>query len=110
MRAGDRSRFLKLRDVDFVEAAKNSVVLHAGADSYSFRSTMKAMGRRCSTGGRFLRIHRSTIVNLERVKELEPWFNGEYRVILKDGRILTWSANYRSELALFKSLPDSPSA
>ncbi|MBL8113390.1 MAG: response regulator transcription factor [Acidobacteria bacterium] len=109
VRAGDRSRFLKLRDVDFVEAAKNSVLLHAGADSYSFRTTMKAMEEALDPG-RFLRIHRSTIVNLERVKELEPWFNGEYRVILKDGRILTLSANYRSELARFKSLPDAGEA
>lgn len=107
VKTGDRSRFLKLRDVDYAEAAKNSVVLHAGAESFPFRTTMKALEESLDPE-RFLRIHRSTIVNLERVKELEPWFNGEYRVVLRDGRILTLSANYRSALARFRSLPGSP--
>lgn len=106
VKSGERSRFLKLRDVDYVEAAKNSVVLHAGTESFPFRTTMKALEESLDPE-RFLRIHRSTIVNLERVKELEPWFNGEYRVILRDGRILTLSANYRSSLARFRSLPDA---
>lgn len=104
VKRGGRSRFLRLRDVDYVVADKGSVVFHTGAETHEFRTTMKALVESLDPE-RFLRIHRSTIVNLERVKELEPWFNGEYRVVLRDGKVLTLSANYRSELARFKSLP-----
>lgn len=104
VKTGERSRFVRLRDVDFVEAARNGVTLHVAGESYPFRSTMNALEDSLDPE-RFLRIHRSTIVNVERVKELESWFNGEYRVILKDGRILTLSPTYRASLARFRSLP-----
>jgi len=101
VKAGERSVFLKAKDVDWIEAARNSVVLHAGGKDYAFVSTMKALEEALDPA-LFLRIHRSTIVNLERVKELQPWFNGEYRVVLKSGALLTLSASHRSALARFR--------
>jgi two-component system LytT family response regulator len=55
--------------------------------------------------GKFLRIHRSAIVRIDRVKELSPWFNGDYRVTLKDGTQLTLSESYRGRLKRFRGQP-----
>jgi two-component system LytT family response regulator len=46
----------------------------------------------------FQRVHRSTIVNMERIKELQPWFRGDYRILLRDGTVLTLSRTYREQL------------
>jgi len=104
VKSGGKSVFVKVREIDWVEAARNHVVLHAGARELPFRATMKGLEDSLDPA-LFLRIHRSTIVNIERVQEMEPWFNGEYRVVLKDGKELTLSANYRSALARFRQLP-----
>lgn len=104
VKSGEKSVFVKLRDVDWIEAARNSVVLHVGEKEHVFATTMKALEEALDPD-LFLRIHRSTIVNLERVKELQPWFNGEYRVVLKRGTELTLSATHRSSLARFRRIP-----
>lgn len=89
--------FLKTPDVDWVEASGNYVRLHVGAESHLLRETMNGLEGRLDPE-RFLRIHRSTIVNIERIKELQPWFHGDYVVILRDDRQLTMSATYREKL------------
>ena len=71
--------------------------LHLGEESHLFRETMNRMEARLD-GRRFVRIHRSRIVNTERVKELQPWFNGEHVVILQNGTRLTLSRGYREKL------------
>ncbi len=103
VKSGDRSRFVKVKDIDWIEAAKGSVLLHIGTEAVPFRATMTEVESSLDPA-RFLRIHRSTIVNVERVTELQPWFNGEYRVVMRGGTVLTLSANHRSELARFRSL------
>ncbi len=99
----DKSVFLKVPEIDWIEASRNNVLLHVGSQAHSFSATMKSLEEALDPN-LFLRIHRSTIVNLTRVRELSPWFNGEYRVLLKDGTELTLSANHRSGLARFRRL------
>jgi two-component system LytT family response regulator len=85
--------------VDWVESADNYVNLHVGSETHLLRETMNALEQRMP-GERFVRISRSTIVNLDRVKELQPLFHGEYAVILRDGVRLTLSRGYREKLDL----------
>lgn len=106
VREEGRSFFLKVADIDWVEAARNNVVLHVGRASHTYHDTMQGLEAKLDRR-RFLRIHRSTIVNIERVKELEPWFNGDYVVTLRDGTKLTLSATYRSALRSFRK-PAAP--
>jgi two-component system LytT family response regulator len=99
----DKSFFIKVAEIDWIEASRNNVVLHVGKASHAFRESMQGVAAKLSPR-RFLRIHRSTIVNIERVKELQTWFNGEQVVILKDGTELTASASYAKELKEFRQL------
>lgn len=89
--------FLKVEDIDWVEAADNYVNIHAGKDSFMHRETMTSLEGRLPAD-RFLRISRSTIVNADRVKELQPLFHGDHAVILRDGTRLTLSRNHRDKL------------
>lgn len=88
--------FVKTGDVDWVEAADNYVSLHVGKESHLLRETMTSIESRLPK--QFLRISRSTIVNTERIKELQPLFHGEYAVILRDGTRLTLSRSHRDKL------------
>jgi two-component system LytT family response regulator len=84
-------------EIDWIEAASNYVRLHVGREVHLLRETMSRLETRLD-GGRFLRIHRSTIVNIERIKELQPSFHGDYVVVLRDGTELTLSRGYREHL------------
>jgi len=97
VKSGGRVFFLRTDEIDWIEAAGNYVRLHLGEESHLFRETMNGMESRLD-GRRFVRIHRSRIVNTERIKELQPWFNGEYVVILRNGTRLTLSRGYREKL------------
>ena len=94
VKASGRVLFLKTEDIDWIEAAGNYVRLHVGRESHLLRETMNTIETKLDPA-RFLRIHRSTIVNLDRIKEMQPWFSGEYVVLLKDGTELTLSQGYR---------------
>ena len=89
--------FLKTEEVDYFEAEGNYVRLHSGKESYLLRDTISAIESQVDPK-KFLRIHRSTIVNIDRIQELQPWFHGEYRVILSSGAELTLSRTYREKL------------
>jgi two-component system, LytTR family, response regulator len=97
IKTGGRILFLSVDEIDWIEAADNYVLLHAGLDSHMLHTTMNSLEDRLDPSA-FLRIHRSTIVNLQRVKEMHPMFHGEYRVILKDGTELASGRSYRSKL------------
>lgn len=84
VKTGGKVVFLRPDEIDWVEAAGNYVKLHVGADSHLYRESMKNMETRLD-GEQFVRIHRSAIVNVDRIRELQPWFHGEYVVILQDG-------------------------
>ena len=97
IKSSGRVFFVRAEDIDWIEAAGNYVKLHVGSDTHLFRETMNALEARLHPDT-FYRIHRSHIVNIERVRELQPWFNGEYVVFLKDGTRLTLSRGYREKL------------
>jgi two-component system, LytTR family, response regulator len=109
--AGGRQRFLsrlpvKLRDrvividlvdVDWIKAADNYVTLHVGGNAYAARETMSRLERELDPE-RFVRIHRSAIVQVDRIKELLPDFHGDFAVVLRDGTRVTLSRTYRSKV------------
>lgn len=97
VRSGGRVTFLKVGEIDWIEADGNYLRLHAGKTSHLIRDTMAGM-EAALDGDRFVRIHRSTIVNVERIKELEQWFHGDWIVALADGTRLTLSRSYRHRL------------
>jgi two-component system LytT family response regulator len=97
VKSGGRVFFLRTDEIDWIEAAGNYVRLHLGEESHLFRETMNRMETRLDAR-RFVRIHRSRIVNTERIKELQPWFNGEHVVILRNGTRLPLSRGYRDRL------------
>jgi two-component system, LytTR family, response regulator len=97
VKSGGRMILFKTGDIDWVESADNYVNLHVGKESHLLRETMNALEARLAAD-RFLRISRSTIVNLDRIRELQPMFHGEYAVILHDGTRLTLSRGYREKL------------
>jgi two-component system LytT family response regulator len=84
--------------IDWVEADDDHVVVHARGRGWRARETLAAVERRLDPT-RFARIHRSTIVALERVRELQPWFNGDWVVILHDGAKLRLSRSHREQVA-----------
>lgn len=97
IKTAGRVYFVTTAEIDWIEAADNYVRLHTGNESHLVRETMNALETKLDPA-RFVRIHRSTMINLERIKELKPWFHGEYIVILRDGTQLTLSRRYRERL------------
>jgi two-component system LytT family response regulator len=92
-----RVYFVKVSDVDWFEAAGNYVRVHVGRVSHLIRETMHGIESQLDPN-QFARIHRAVIVNLDRIRELQPWFAGDYIVILRDGRQLKLSRTYREAL------------
>ena len=90
VRSSGRVFFVKVDDIDWIEAEGNYVRLHMGPQSHLLRETMKGMESVLDVS-QFIRIHRSTIVNADRIRELQPLFHGEYAVILRDGTRLVAS-------------------
>ena len=90
VKSSGRVFFVRTEEIDWVEAAGNYVRLHASSESHLLRESMKNMEAKLDPKT-FVRIHRSAIVNIDRIKELEPWFHGEYIVIMRDGTRLTAS-------------------
>jgi two-component system, LytTR family, response regulator len=97
VKSGGRIFFVRTGEIDWIEAAGNYVRLHVGPTSHLLRETMNAIEGRLDPE-KFFRIHRSRIVNTERIKELQPWFNGEYVVVLHNGMQLRLSRSYREKL------------
>jgi two-component system LytT family response regulator len=87
--------FVRTADVDWIEAMDNYVRLHVARETHVMRETLSHLETRLPAGT-FLRIHRSTIVNVERIREVQPWFGGDYVVILIDGTKLTTGRRYRA--------------
>jgi two-component system, LytTR family, response regulator len=98
IKSSGRVFFLRVEEIDWIEAAGNYVRLHAGKDSHLLRETMAGIESRLAPE-RFVRIHRSTIVNIERIRELRPLLHGDYEVILNDNTELTLSRAFREKLS-----------
>lgn len=98
VKSSGRVYFVRTEDVDWVEASGNYVKIHTNNESHLLRESMKNMEAKLDPKA-FVRIHRSAIVNIDRIKELEPWFHGEYIVILRDGTRLTASRVFSDRLS-----------
>ena len=97
IKASGRIYFLETAEIDWIEAEGNYVSVHSGKKSHLLRETISSLEAQLDPK-RFLRIHRSSIVRIDRIQELQPWFHGEYRIILHNGTQLTLSRNYRDRL------------
>lgn len=97
VKTSGRVFFLKADEIDWVEAADYYVKLHVGRKSHLLRETMAELESKLDPE-KFVRIHRSSIVNLDRVREMHPLFGGEYAVVLHDGTELKLSRARREQL------------
>ena len=97
IKSGGRVSFIEVGQVDWVEAEGNYVRIHAGNDTHVMRDTMASLLDRLGTH-RFVRIHRSRIVNVARVRELLIAGGGDYQVVLWNGERLALSRLYRDAL------------
>jgi two-component system, LytTR family, response regulator len=97
VRERDRIRYVRVDAVDYFVAEGNYVRLHVGKDSHLVRMTLSGLESHLDSS-RFVRIHRSTIVNMDRVTELQPWAGGDYIAKLGDGTTLRVSRTYRDAL------------
>jgi two-component system LytT family response regulator len=97
LRSTDRLSFVDVAALDWIEAEGDYVRLHAGKASHLHRSTLSALEAQLDPA-EFVRIHRSTIVRLARIRELQPYFHGEYVVVLHDGTKVKLSRSYRDRL------------
>ena len=97
VRNNGRILFLRLRDIDWIEASDNYVCLHCGKETHVLRETMTELEKRLDPA-QFIRVHRSAIVNMDRIRELQPWFHGDYRILLHDGTELALTKNHRERL------------
>ncbi len=97
VRQQGRSRFVAALEVEWIEAAGNYLKLHAAGETHLVRATMKEIEGRLDPA-RFARVHRTAIVNLERIQYLEPWSHGDQVMVLKSGHKLMLSRRYRDRL------------
>jgi len=97
IKSSGRIYFLETNDIDWIQAEGNYVSVHAGKKAHLLRETITSLESQLDPK-KFLRIHRSAIVRIDRIKELQPWFHGEYHIVLHDGTELTLSRNYRDRL------------
>lgn len=94
---GGRVYFLEADEIHWIEAEGNYVRLHTSNKSHLLREAIGSLEVQLDPK-KFLRVHRSTIVRIDSIKELQPWFHGEYHIILHNGTKLTLSRNYREQL------------
>jgi two-component system LytT family response regulator len=94
VRTGDRVRFVKTEDLDWIEASGNYVILHAGKEKHTIRETLGTLEGRLSPK-HFQRLSRSAVVNLDRVREVQPLFHGEHVAILTDGTRINMTRGLR---------------
>ena len=96
VKTAGRIYFIRVPEIDWIEAQGNYVLLHVGKESHLIREPIGELETQLQEGG-FLRIHRSTLVNVERIRELRQLLHGDYRVWLRDGTQLTLSRRYRNK-------------
>ena len=93
IREETRAYFVNVRDISWIESERNYLILHCGAKSHTMRGTLDSIEEMLDPK-LFARINRSSIVRLDAIREMLPWFHGEYKVILHDKTDLRWSRRY----------------
>jgi two-component system LytT family response regulator len=94
VRVGEHIRVIAVETIDWIEADGNYVHIHVGKQAYLHRETLRGLLATLDPG-RFLRIHRGTLVNVERIREIHPLFQGNAEVVLHDGTRLNLSRRFR---------------
>jgi two-component system LytT family response regulator len=103
VKTGGKIFFLRTEEIDWIEAAGDYVKIHINTTEHIIRERITELESKLDPS-RFLRIHRSTIVNIDRIKEMQPMFYGDYVVILRNGTQLNLSRTYREKISkLMKS-------
>lgn len=97
IRVGERAFFQPVRDVQWLEASGKYVRVHVGRETHTIRETMLELERTLDPA-LFIRISRSAIVNVDRIREIQPWFHGDYVVIMQNGAQVTSTRGYRGAL------------
>ncbi len=97
IRKDGRIFLVKPDDIDWLEADGNHVRVHVGKESHLIRETLSNLETRLPARS-FMRIHRSTLVNIARIREIQPWFQGDYVLLLTDGTRLTSGRSYRDKV------------
>jgi len=99
-----RAYFVSVRDISWIEADGNYILLHCDSKTHTLRTTMENLQNSLDPK-LFLRINRSSILRLDAIQELLPWFHGEYKVILKDKTELRWTRRYIGQRPELLKLP-----
>jgi two-component system, LytTR family, response regulator len=97
VRESGRIFFIHANDVDCIEASRNYATLYTGTKSHMIRETMAELEKRLDPR-RFVRVHRSWIVNVERIREIQPWFSGAFVMIMQGGKRLTSSRSFKENV------------
>ena len=97
VKSGGRISFLRSEDIDWIEAQGDYVRIHTNGKKHMMREKISRLERQLPDQ-KFIRIHRSTIVNIDRIREMQPLSYGDYAVILLDGTRLTLSRSYRQHV------------
>jgi two-component system LytT family response regulator len=100
IRKDERIKLLRVEDIHWIEAQGNYVSLKFDGNAEMLRETMDNLENQLNPKT-FVRVHRSAIINVSRIKELQVWARGEYRILMKDGKTFTLSRSYRSRLNKF---------
>ncbi len=96
---GDRVFLVQAAEIDLIESARNYVVVHTCGETHQIRSSLDAFAMQLDPE-HFPRINRSQVVNLDRVREVRPWFHGDYRVVLRNGSEVNWSRRFSPKARL----------
>jgi two-component system LytT family response regulator len=99
VKRGGRALLFRVVEIDWIEAAGNYSRIHVGGAAYLLRESVMSLEQKLDKQ-QFVRIHRSTVVNLDRIRELEPTSHGDYALVLHDGTRLALSRGYRSRLEM----------
>ena len=105
VRVGERMLFLRVQDIDWIEASDDLAKLHVGKLVYDHRITLAQLEQRLPPRS-FVRVHRSAIVNVDWIKEIQPWYAGALIVILQGGERLTVSRSSRARILALDRPPD----
>ncbi|HEX4240419.1 MAG TPA: LytTR family DNA-binding domain-containing protein [Steroidobacteraceae bacterium] len=98
VRKRNREFILDPADIDRIDADGNYVVVHAAGETYRLRDSLEGLLVRLGEQ-KFARVHRAHVVNIDRIREIQPWDHGDYRILLEDGSFLNFSRRYRSRLS-----------
>lgn len=100
----NREFILDVARIGRIESNGNYVTVYADGSSYQLRNSLAGLSKRLDSR-RFVQVHRSQVVNIDHIREIQPWDHGDYRVMLNDGSVVNFSRRYRARLEQLLKLP-----